>query len=159
MPSGVTLNVGGLEIAVNDALLMRSFERLGDLGGESDRFIHREGAPRESVGQRFAVQELEDERRDPVRLLDAVDGGDVRMAQRGEETGLTRQPRAPPHVGDERGGQRLERHLPAELFIAPLQTSPMPPWPMADSTSYGPIRIPGARDISRAFYARHRTFV
>ena len=36
---GADLDVRGFQIAVNDALLVRGFERLGDLSGDRQRFV------------------------------------------------------------------------------------------------------------------------
>ena len=46
--------------------------------GEWDRPL------RDALGERVALDELEDERGRPVQLLEAVDGADVRMIQGGQ---------------------------------------------------------------------------
>ena len=62
-------------------------------------------------------------------LLDAVDLGDVRVVQRGEDAGLPLEARQPVRVGGERRGQHLQRHVAVEPRVAGAVTSPMPPAP------------------------------
>ena len=56
------LDVRGLEVAVNDALLVRRFERLRDLLARCDRLVRRNGAARNPIGDGLALDELEDQR-------------------------------------------------------------------------------------------------
>ena len=62
MPSGVHLDVRRLEIAVNDAVLMRGFQRLRDL--LRDRQGLRDGhAPSgDAIGQRRPLDQLQHQR-------------------------------------------------------------------------------------------------
>ena len=52
---GAHLDVGGLQIAVNDALLVRRFERLGDLLRDRQRLVDRNRPLCDSIGQRRAL--------------------------------------------------------------------------------------------------------
>jgi hypothetical protein len=52
------LDVGGLEIAMDDPLLVRSLERLGDLPGDGQRLIDGNRAVGESIGQRRPFHQL-----------------------------------------------------------------------------------------------------
>ena len=67
------LDVGGLQIAMDDPLLVRRFERVGDLPGDRQRFVERERAACDPVGERRPLDQLEDQRVDAVRLFEAVD--------------------------------------------------------------------------------------
>ena len=69
---------------MDDPLLVRGFERLGDLGRDGERFVDGKRAARDALVQALAVDELEDEEQCPPRFLDAVDGADVRVVQRRE---------------------------------------------------------------------------
>ena len=84
VPSGAHLDVGGLEIAVDDALLVRGFERFGDLLGDRQRFVKRNRPLRDAIGERRSFDELHHERRRPIAPLPAVDMRDMRMIERGE---------------------------------------------------------------------------
>ena len=89
VPSSRTLMFAGFEIAVDDPLLVRGFERLGDLLGDRQRLERSGMAPRAirsaSVG---ALDQLHHERVDAVRFLEAVNVRDVRMVQRREDLRL-----------------------------------------------------------------------
>ena len=77
-PVVLHLHVGRLEVAVDDALLMRRFQRLGDLLRNRQRLIQRYRPLRDPVSERRAFNQLQHQRPRPLGLLDAVDGGDVR---------------------------------------------------------------------------------
>ena len=47
---------------MNDALLVRGFERIGGLLRNRDRFIERDRAAGDSIGQRGPLDQLQDER-------------------------------------------------------------------------------------------------
>jgi hypothetical protein len=56
---GPDLDVGGLEVSVDDALLVRGFERIGDLTANLDRFADRQSAASDPLGQRLALDQFE----------------------------------------------------------------------------------------------------
>ena len=58
MPSE-DLDIGGLQIAVDDALLVRRFERVRDLPRYSHASFERYRPARDAVSQRLAVDQLE----------------------------------------------------------------------------------------------------
>ena len=63
VPSGAHLDVRGLEVAVDDALLVRGLERLGDLARDRQRLVERQSAPRSiRCGQVLALDQLHHER-------------------------------------------------------------------------------------------------
>ena len=66
----------------------------------------------------LALDQFHDERADAVRFFEAVDGGDVRMVQRGEHPGFALKPREPLRVGGEGLGQDLDRDVAIELRVA-----------------------------------------
>ena len=67
------------QIAMDDPFLVGGLERVGDLSGDEQRLVCRQGAVGEPRGERLSVDQFEDERPQPGRLLDAVDGADVRV--------------------------------------------------------------------------------
>jgi hypothetical protein len=92
---GAHLDVGGLEIAMDDALFVGSFEGIGDLFGDRDDVGGRHCAVARNDGREIvAVDELHDERQPRARLIlasacsrravESVDRGDVRVVQRRE---------------------------------------------------------------------------
>ena len=59
---GRDLDVRRLQIAVDDALLVRGFERIRYLARQCQSFIQAHGSARDSVGQRLAVDQFEHQR-------------------------------------------------------------------------------------------------
>ena len=59
---GAHLDVRGLQIAMDDALLVRGFERVGDLLRDRQRFVERDRAARDALRQILALDEFHHER-------------------------------------------------------------------------------------------------
>ena len=59
---GADLDIRGLQIAVDDALLVRRFERLGDLLRDRQRLVERNRATRDALRQIVALDEFHHER-------------------------------------------------------------------------------------------------
>ena len=102
MPSAPHLDVGGLEIAVDDPLLVRGFERLRDLLRDRQRLVERDRAACDALREILALDQFHHERGDALALFEPVDGGDIRMVQRGEDFGFTLKPREPVGVAPRR---------------------------------------------------------
>ena len=81
VPSGVHLDVRGLQIAMNDPLLMRGFERLGDLLRDRQRLVNRDRPARNALRQVLALDEFHHQRTDTVGFFETVNVGDVGMIQ------------------------------------------------------------------------------
>ena len=81
VPSAPELDVSGFEIAMNDALLVRRFQCLGDLLGDGQCLVERNRPLRDTVRERRSLDQLHHERADTVALFEAVDLRDVRMVQ------------------------------------------------------------------------------
>ena len=114
-------DVGRLQVAVDDALLVRGFERVGDLPGDRERLRHRQGAARDERGEVVALNQLHDERRragSGRRALDAVDLRDVGMVECGERLRLAREPRYALAIAGHGLGKRLDGDVPVQLRIA-----------------------------------------
>ena len=76
---GPHLDIGRFQIAVDDSLLVRGFERLGDLFRDRERFIEWNRALRDSIGKRGTFDQFEHQRRRAIALLEPVNRGNVRM--------------------------------------------------------------------------------
>jgi hypothetical protein len=112
-------DVPGLQVAVDDAALVRDLERRRHLRCDLKRLVHGERRAREASAQRLALDALQHQHHRAARhLLQSMDGGDVRVvqarecqrlvAEAGERFRARRQPRR----------QHLERHLALEPRVA-----------------------------------------
>jgi hypothetical protein len=104
-----------LEIAVNDAVLVRGVERHRNLPGDGDGLGECQAVltirPRQVVGERLPLDELHRQRLQAARLLEPEQGGDVGVAQRRQRSCLALEAR-PAHLVELRGvRQDLERRL------------------------------------------------
>ena len=75
------LDVRGFEIAMNDPLFMRRFERLRDLLRDRQRLVDRDRPAHNALRQVLALDELHHQRTDTVGFFETVDVGDVGMIQ------------------------------------------------------------------------------
>jgi hypothetical protein len=112
------LDVGGLEIAVDDALLVGGLERIRNLSGNQERFGDRNRTLCDSVGERRPVDELHDERRCGACLLETVNRGDVRMIQRGEDFGFAPEPAEALDIRRELIRKHFDGDSPLQIRIA-----------------------------------------
>jgi hypothetical protein len=120
------LDVGRLEIAVDDAAFVGGVERRGELARDLQRLRHGQRAAHEAVRQRRPLHELHDERR-RLAVVHVVDGGDVGMIERGEHPGLALEAGAPPGIQGMDVGQQLDGDVAAEPGVAcPVDLSHAP---------------------------------
>jgi hypothetical protein len=92
---------------MDDALLVRRFERFSDLFGNRQRFIDGQRALRDALGQRRAFHQLHD---DGV-VFESVDRGDVGMIQRRQHLRFSLETRQVVRIVGERRGQDLDGHV------------------------------------------------
>ena len=113
------LDVGGLQIAVNDAALVGRFQPFRNLFRDRQRLVDRNRARCAmrscSVG---SFDELQHERLNAIGVFETVNRRDVRMVQRGED--LRFAPEAREAIGIQREGRRpdLERDVAIEVGVA-----------------------------------------
>ena len=105
------LDVARLQVAMDDALLMRGFESSGNLAGQRDRFVHRQRVPIEPFRQRRTLYEFQYETRGRMvftfEILQAVDRTNVRMVQQRKDLCLALEPREPLGISGKGGGRIL----------------------------------------------------
>src|SRR5262249_21426185 len=78
---------------MDDAVLVRRFERVGDLPRHRQRVSGGDRSTRDPLRQILALDELHDERPDALLIFEAVDLGDVWVVQRGERLRFAGGPR------------------------------------------------------------------
>src|SRR5262249_34736123 len=76
------LDIRWLEIAMDDPLPVRCLEGLRDLTRNRDSLVDLESAALDPIGKRRAFDELQHERVNAARVLEAMNGRDVLMIQR-----------------------------------------------------------------------------
>ena len=99
------LDVRGLQVAVDDAVLVGVLEGLRDLLRDRQRFVDGDRALGDALVEGRALDQLHDQRARPVRFFEAVDRGDVGMVERREDVGLALEADHPLVVGGEGRGQ------------------------------------------------------
>ena len=116
---------------MNDPLVVRRFQRLGQLPGDRERIdipratARRRGAavctaPRDDLGQRRAIDELHDQRHRAASFLDAVDLRDVWMVQGREDLRFAFEPGQPFRVRREGRGKDLDGDAALKPVVARL---------------------------------------
>ncbi len=110
-------DVRRLEVAVNHTLGVGFLEAGDDLDGDGQRVVDRHRPADQALGQRFAVDPLEDEVGRPVQPFQAVDGGDVRMTEGGEDARFALEPPQAPGIAAEGVGQALDGDFPIERGV------------------------------------------
>jgi hypothetical protein len=102
---------------VNDPVLVSGFEGFGDLFQDWQRFFDRYLALRNPIGERGALNQLEDESRQPGRLFETVDVADVLVIQCGEALGFSLKAGDALSVRGKRIGEDLDCDIPIQLRI------------------------------------------
>ena len=117
-------DVGGLEIAMDDALRVRGVERIGDLPRDRERFVDVLSIPlaRSSAGhpvrERLPRDQLEHERANALRFFEPVNARDVWMVERRQEPRFAVEPLQALGILRQRFGQDLESDFAAQSRIA-----------------------------------------
>ena len=117
VPVGSDLDVGRLEVPVNDAAFVRRLQAPRQAVARSNDLVERQRTGGESFGQGRTLDELEHERGDACALLQAVDCPDVRMIQRGERSRLLLEAGESVGILREEVGQYLDRDGTPQLRV------------------------------------------
>ena len=111
------LQVGRLEIAVDDVLFVRGFEALSELAREIECLVEIDGPPLQSFGEVLACDEFHHEEDFSFGFLQAVQGCDVCVIQRGEQACLAAESREAFRVLRELRRDHLDRDLAVEASV------------------------------------------
>ncbi len=150
-------DVFGLEVAVNDALLVRGCESLGDLKSPFRDAARRERPVGEVRPEVCPLQEFGHRVGDAGLLPDVEDREDVRVREGRDGTGLPGEARLRVGVSRERLGQGLDRDLPPEPAVTGAPDLPHPARAERREDDVGPetgaagqrhgVRILGSRSL------------
>jgi hypothetical protein len=110
-------DVGRLQVAVNDSLLVRGLERSCDAVGNRNRLVHRDRSPGEPRIESLALDVFQDQVLLAVGLLEAVDAGDIRMRECRERLCLALEARQAIGIVGQRVGQRLDGDRPVQTGV------------------------------------------
>ena len=99
---GPDLDVGGLEVAMDDALFVGRFQGVGDLSRDRQRLRDRHAPARDDRGKVLPLDQFHHQRAHGTGFLEAVDVRDVRVIQRGECLCLAREAGEAIGIGSER---------------------------------------------------------
>jgi hypothetical protein len=102
---------------VDDALVVRRLETLGDLESNPQCFLQWNRGAVDALSERFTLGKLHDEQLATVDVLEPVDPGDARVVEGGQDPGLALESSQSVGVGGEGVGQDLDGHLAAELGV------------------------------------------
>ena len=115
---GPKLDVCGFEIAVNDPVLVRGLQGVGDLPCDGQRLVQRDRAAAQPLRQILTFDELHDEGVHAVRILEAVNVRDVRMVEGGEYLRLALKACEPVGVVRKQIRKDFDRDVAIELRVA-----------------------------------------
>ena len=114
---GTELDVGRLQVAVDDSLVVGRFEGLGDLPGDGERFRDRDRAFRNPIGERESLDQFHDEGDGAAAAFEAVNSRDVRVVQGRQRLGFPVEASQAVSVCRYRFRQHLDGHVPREVGI------------------------------------------
>ena len=72
-------NVGGLDVAVDDSLGVRSFERPADVDGQFEQMVGGKRPAQDALAQRHPFQQLHHNEVLPILMADLVDRANIGM--------------------------------------------------------------------------------
>ena len=111
------LDVRGFEVAVDDPLLVRGFERVGDLLRDRQRFVERDRAARQPLRQIVAFDQFHDERMHAAGFFKSVNVAMLGWLRDASDLRLALKPREPIGVAREQIRQNLDRDIAIELRV------------------------------------------
>jgi hypothetical protein len=103
---------------MDDALLVRGFDGVGDLSGDGDGVIDGNRSGGDPLRQVRAIDELHDQGLDRRTVLETVNLRDVRMIERGQRLRFAREAGESIVIGGERVRQDLQGDVAIELRVA-----------------------------------------
>jgi len=110
-------DVGGFDVAVEDALCMRGIERVGDLNAQVEQVFGRQRPRGNAMSQRLALEQLHDDIGLALVFADVVERADVRMVQCGRRARLAAEPIERVTIFRVLVRQELQRDVPAEANV------------------------------------------
>ena len=110
-------DVGGLDVAVDDALRVRRAERLGNLDRQVNHRLGLQAFRREQCGEGLPFQRLHDDEVPAIVLVDVVDGADMWMIESGGGSRLAPESLERNRIARDFLRQKLESNGTAEACV------------------------------------------
>jgi hypothetical protein len=110
-------NIGGLDVAVDDAFGVGGIERVGDLDGKLQKLVEWDRTRGKPLLQRLPRHELHGDEVLAVVLTDVVNGADVRVVQGGGGTGFAAEAFKRLGIAGKIVGEEFESNMAAETDV------------------------------------------
>ena len=117
VPVATDHDVLGLQVAVDDAGVVRRRDGLGDLDADGQRLTHLETAALEHGPQRDPVDVLRGEELHPGGVADVVDRQNVRVVERRDRAGFALESQQPFLVAERARREHFQRELAAQADV------------------------------------------
>ena len=103
---------------MNDTLLVRRFEPIGNLLRQREGFVQRKRTARDPLSERLAFDELHNEELSAFAFFEAVESGDVRVVELSEQPSFALESGQPLFVSGKLFGEGFDRDIPPEFSIS-----------------------------------------
>ena len=122
-------DVGRFDVAVDEPAAVHVVERAAEVSHEHQQLRGREGCSAQPRSQRLAAQMLHHEKGLSLLLPHRIDGDDGGVLEPRQQAGFVLEASHEGRARQERAGQQLHRHLPAELQVHRPVHAPHPAFP------------------------------
>ncbi|HUI77606.1 MAG TPA: hypothetical protein VLY24_06805 [Bryobacteraceae bacterium] len=110
-------NVGGLNVAVNNALVVGGIERVGDFDGQGKKFVEFHRLAADAVLQGHAIEVLHGDEGPAFMFANVVNGADVGVVQGGSGLSFALKPGQRIAIAGDLFGQELQGHEAAQAGV------------------------------------------
>ena len=145
VPSGCDHHVGRLQVAMHDALRVRSVKSLRNFDTDAKSLSKRQGSSPQARRQGFPLQVLHHEEIHTVVVSDVIERANARMRESSDGAGFVSEACPASRVGGRRQRKSFIATCRSSRVSRALYTSPMPPAPMKLSMRKTPSCIPAER--------------
>src|SRR5262249_34972512 len=105
------------QITMNDAPLVRRFKRFTDAPANIESFVKGNGTMLDVFRERLAFHEFKHQESRLIRFLQIIDGGDIRMIERGENFSFALETAHTLGIARKFAGQNLDRDITLQFCV------------------------------------------